>query len=105
MSATPKPQPFKGEFLRSILYSVLRGLLWGWLGRLVAKGYFTSDQAEYLLVGLVSILIVVVTTLYTSLLRYARAAALRRLPADATPKTVNQMTWQIVWKLLRVIPE
>lgn len=84
---------------------MLRGALWAWLGRLVAKGYFTSGQAEYLLIGLVSALVVIGTTIVTCITRYARSKALRHLPEDATPENVSQLTWQIIWKLLKVVPE
>lgn len=97
--------PLKSELLKSILYQVLRGLLWGWAARGIAKGYFTSGQAEYLLIGMVSVVMVAFSTVATSFVRYARALALRRLPEDATPETVSQLTWQILWRLMKVVPE
>lgn len=92
------------EILLSILFQVLRGLLFGWTARLIAKGYLTSGQAEYILIGVVSILATAIMVVCTSVYRFARSEALKHSSANATPENVKQLMWQILWQLLNIQP-
>lgn len=98
----PLQNQIRRELVKSIALQIARALLWVQVGRLVAKGYLTSGQAEYILIGIVSLAVAVSNVVITSVLRYARAQALRHLPADSTPQDVRQLTWEIVGKLLNL---
>lgn len=92
--------PFKGEFLKGLSLQLLRALLCGWLGSLTAKGYFTSGQAEYILIGLASFLVTVGVIFCTAVLRYVRALALRNSSPDTDPKDIRQLGWRILGQIL-----
>lgn len=93
---------FKREFIKSILLQILRGFLFAWCGRLLAKGYFTSGQLEYVAIGIASVLLTAGSVVVTSVLRFARAEALKRSTTDDTAHDVRQLMWQIVGKLLNL---
>lgn len=92
--------PFKRQFVQGLALQFARGLLWAWFGRLVAKGYLTSGQADYLIVGVVSFIVAVVVTVCSAVLRYVRSIALRNSPPDTDPKDINQLGWRILGQIL-----
>jgi hypothetical protein len=76
--------------------------MFGWCGRMIAKGYLTSGQAEYILIFAISVLITAGQIVVTSVMRFARAEALRHSLPNAEPETVRALMWSIAGKLLNL---